>query len=167
MQMPIQRFCRATRAFSSDGGGALAGFAPDKARVRGLVPLCVFTLMSLVCLSAPVAAEAADSKPAGFAALAPGKMTWSEAQAYCASKGGKLPLVGGSKSFSAPAMGMSVDGFGSVGATWPSDVPAGYYWTGTENSRAPEQSVIVDVKRGNVNLGIGKQKHAHSVVCVP
>jgi hypothetical protein len=104
---------------------------------------------------------------AGFVAFAPGKMNWSEAQAYCASKGGKLPLVGGSKSSGAMQMGMPVDGFGSWGAPWPSGLPEGYYWTGTENSRGPEQALVVDVKRGNVNLGVGKQKSSQSVVCVP
>jgi hypothetical protein len=103
----------------------------------------------------------------GFIASAPGALNWSEAKDFCASKGGRLPLIDGAGSHPGPQAGAPVDGFGSVGAAWPSDLPDGYYWTGTEDSRGPERSWVIHVSHGNVGVGGGKQKSTRPVVCVP
>ena len=67
--------------------------------------------LALICtLCLPLLAMAADPLPDGFIALAPTKMTWSDAKAYCASKDGKLPLIGGSNKGSSVASGIPVEG---------------------------------------------------------
>jgi hypothetical protein len=170
MQMSVQRFCRATRAFSSDGGAALPvfPFAPDKGRLRSLARLLVFGL-TVTCLLLPAVAGAADSLPVGFIASAPDKMTWSDAKAYCASKGGKLPLVGGSNSLLRDAIkkGTSIDGFGAVGAPGPSGLPNDEYWTGTEGADRPGRACTASGGFGNTRLSSADQGSTRRVVCVP
>ena len=133
--------------------------------------LLVFTLLCTLGLSLPAMADAADSLPAGVIAIAPGKMNWKDAKAYCASKGGRLPLIGGKNkrpSQDTPS-GTPVDGFGSVGAKWPSSLPSDYYWTGTENSRNPSYSWMVNDHDDGGIVGVlyGNQSYPQRVVCVP
>lgn len=79
------------------------------------------------------------AKEVGFIAYSEKSMTWSEAKAYCARHGGKLPRVNNSDSWdgkSPPARGVIIDGFGYGGRPWrdigvPSDRVV--YWTGTVN----------------------------------
>jgi len=115
----------------------------------------------------------AERKAAGFIAFAPNEMNWSDAKAYCASKGGQLPLIGGSDSLTSAPNGAPVDGFGSVQAKWPSILPHGDYWTGTEGRSGGGNSVYVSFDHNDKNYAgwvevvYGPQGRAHRVVCVP
>jgi hypothetical protein len=145
-----------------------SAFLPRKARVYSLVRLFVFSLTA-TCLFLPAVAGAADSLPAGFIASAPDKMTWSDAKAYCASRGGKLPLVGGSDSLLRDAIkkGTSIDGFGAVGAPGPSGLPNDEYWTGTEGADRPGRAWTASGGFGNTRLSNADQGSTRRVVCVP
>jgi len=126
------------------------------------------------------AAEEA-AKAAGFIALAPDDMTWDDAKAYCASKGGRLPLIDGKKilSFSSNTAafgipkGTPIDGFDSVGANCPSGLSRSWmhYWTGTEMSNFPDEGYTVwtvpCTDGEQVSLGGGNRVVSYSVVCVP
>ena len=95
-------------------------------------------------------------------------MNWSDAKAYCASKGGKLPRIGGSNKLSSAPSGTPVDGFGSVGAKWPSGLPGVAYWTGTEDSGVADDSWGIYGYGGYVDVDTGpRQSTSYRVVCVP
>ena len=103
-------------------------------RTIGLLTL-VFTL----CLFLPAMATAADELPDGFIALSETGMAWVDAKAWCQQQGGKLPLVNGKTRIPAShgiPSGIPVDGFGFEGAEWPSGLPFGRYWLGTERNKA-------------------------------
>ena len=82
--------------------------------------------------------------PTGFIAVSTTTMNWSAAQTWCSDQGGRLPLINDSTSLDSAPSGTPIDGFGSVGASWPSDVPSHYYWTGTENSGSSGSMWVVD-----------------------
>jgi hypothetical protein len=67
-------------------------------------------------------------------AFAPDVMNWSDAQAYCASKGGRLPRIGNKNTLESIPEGIAVEGIGARNAQWPSGLPRGAYWTDTEFS---------------------------------
>ena len=121
---------------------------------------------------APTVTKATDTPPAGFIALAPDTMNWSEAKAYCQQLGGKLPLIGGSSSLgSVPSKGTSIegtsiDGFGTVGGPWPADLPSGRYWTGTANSDFTGYSWCVG-GYGGVSVTGYPQSFTYRAACVP
>ena len=119
----------------------------------------------------PTGFMAADPLPAGVIAIAPDKMNWKDAMAYCSSKGGRLPLIGGSNKRppqDTPS-GTPVDGFGTVGAKWPSSLLSDYYWTGAENSLNLGYSWIVkdDDDRGIIGVFYGNKSYPQRVICVP
>ena len=132
-------------------------------RIIGLLAL-IFTL----CQPLPVTAAADDALPDGFIAIAPDKMNWNDAKAYCASKGGRLPLIDGKNRLSSVPSGTPVDGFGSVGAKWPSGLPSDNYadyWTGTEAGVNRGDTWVIGGK-----IGVGTRDNQSSttrVVCVP
>ena len=137
--------------------------------MRKVMPL-VFTLLCTFGLSLPAMADAADSLPAGIIAIAPDKMNWKDAKAYCASKGGRLPFIGGKNAlpFSQKIpSGTPVDGFGAMGAKWPPDMPVDLYWTGTEHSGYPRHSWLVVNSGGYVSDNFVTQGNTRRVVCVP
>ena len=93
--------------------------------------LGVFILATM--LAVPAMASVTSQVPAGFIALSESYMTWADAKAYCQQRGGRLPLIDGSNSRSNPfVMSGAIDGFGAVGAHWPTGLPGGNYWTGTD-----------------------------------
>jgi hypothetical protein len=66
--------------------------------------------------------------PPGFLAVAADTMIWGDADSFCTNQGGSLPSVAGL------TIGDTVDGFGSIGGSWPSGLPSGsgvHYWSGT------------------------------------
>ena len=112
----------------------------------------LLTLILILCLSLPAMAADANALPEGFIALAPNKMNWADAKAYCVSNGGRLPLINSKNSIPyQPNPGTPVDGFGSTGEKWPSSLPysdkTDVYWTGTEISNNPGLPWVV-VGRG-------------------
>ena len=127
-----------------------------------LVPALIFSL----CFSA--VAFAAEKLPPGFSASAPGEMKWSDAKAFCASKGGKLPLIGDKNKLPSKEVtaGIPIDGFGSRGAKWPSGLPDGRFWTGAERGNAGDAWYVTD-KEGNVYVNSADQGNTFRVFCVP
>ena len=123
------------------------------------------------------------AKAAGFIAVAPSLMNWSDAKAYCTSKGGRLPLIKGSTRLPYSVLkperpdlipGIPIDGFGSTPAQWPSFLPkGGSFWTGTENAEDAEKTVSLTVfdatwpSPGVVDVGRAYKKDGLGVVCVP
>ena len=109
------------------------------------------------------AALAAEKLPSGFVAMSDDKMTWEEAKAFCAQKGGKLPLIGGSEGFGKeagydvrPKKGTRVDGIGDLGDPWPSKMPKGAYWTGTANTHPDKKEYAWRVSCSkNDNIAVG------------
>jgi len=120
-----------------------------------------------------IAAEK-SAKAAGFIALAPGLMNWSDAKAYCASKGGRLPLIRRTDNNRE-----IIDGIGSYLGPWPSALPkcdyiADYdvlfhFWSGTEadgyNEKMPD--VLIFYERGDIQISDDRETGTNAVVCVP
>jgi len=125
-------------------------------------------LIFSLCLSLSVKAEAADTTlPDGVISISPDGMPWNDAQAYCASKGGHLPLFDGKKRLTAPDGGAPdkpVELFGHYGATWPSGLPFGNYWLGTERSKATAWKVFNS--NGKVCVTFGSKPDYPRAVCV-
>ena len=125
--------------------------------------VCIFAAI----LALPAMANAASDLPAGFIALSDTVMTWAEAKSFCQQKGGRLPLIDGSTSLWETPKGTPVDGFGAVGAPWPSDLPNAVYWTGTEFSIGPGHSWRIGDRSGNVRAAYGPQSLWARALCVP
>jgi hypothetical protein len=130
----------------------------------------VSLLPFLVCLlfALPAVAFAAGPLPAGFMAFAPDLMSQKDAEAYCASKGGRLPLVNNSATYDGRSDVSSIDGFGSVGSPWPKELPGGRtdgYWTGTAHERRDGELWFVVNDSGNVIL-ISDEVPSLRVLCV-
>jgi hypothetical protein len=153
-----------------------------------LLLACVFMVTAATgAFASCTKRQAASKKPAlpvGFIALAPKKMTWKDAQAYCSRKGGKLPLINNAASLESSAsvnvFEFFIDGFGKRGSLWPDDLPEGSYWTGTVVTEDPSEVRVVleDHKKkvdGNnfyiisvhVVTGVTSQDVRRRVVCVP
>jgi len=107
--------------------------------------------------------------PSGFIAMNETRMSRDTAQDYCASNGGKLPLVSGSDSLSFPITAdASVEAFGRRGIPWPSDLAVNGYWTGTLVSNLPGFSWNAYGAGGYVNINITPSRGVTDrVVCVP
>lgn len=165
------------------GGGAYAVslFANGKIEFRGYKPgasgpqaLCI-SAESAAKSKAAKAAEYAETekavKAAGAIALAPNHMNWDDAKAYCASKGGKLPLVGGKTSLDAVGpkenLGLPIDVFGSVGAKWPSGLPDDDYWTGSRRVNETDRACCVRGDDGKISVNSIRRRGLSRVVCVP
>ena len=137
--------------------------------VYGLACLFALTLICALALSMP--AMAAENLPAGSIAASPKGMYWQEAVAFCESQGGRLPLVGG-KAMIPNAQkipsGMPVEGFGTNGAKWPSNLPPyNTYWTGTEED-IPGRARFISKYDDDVEVSSGvKGTHRHRAICVP
>ena len=94
-------------------------------------------------------------------------MTWADAKAFCQQKGGRLPLIDNSNSLGSVPSGATVDGFGAVGAPWPSGLRNDNYWMGTVKP-APGPATSWSVTDGvGVGVGYGHQDNAFRAVCVP
>jgi len=109
------------------------------------------------------------AKSAGFIAISDTSMTWADAKTFCQQQGGKLPLIGGKEALGSEAytQGVSIDGFGRSGASWPAGLPRGDYWTGTQGTDGPGFSWIVGVYGGVVSVTNCLQSNQRRVVCVP
>jgi hypothetical protein len=112
---------------------------------------------------------------AGFIALADSRMNWADAKNFCRQKGGKLPRLNNSDSWTrgsdywrkGPA---KLDGFGAIDTPWPSGLPKSYYWTGTERTDEPGNSwgVCHNPHSGRAELcSATSQSKTARVVCVP
>ena len=136
----------------------------DMKRIIGL-----FILIFSLCPSLPVLAEAADALPDGVVSLSPNGMTWKDAQAYCASEGGHLPLFGGKKRLAAPdgnAPNSPVELFDFDGAKWPSGLPFGHYWLGTERNTRPGHAWKIFDANGNVVVTFASKNDTLRAACV-
>lgn len=134
-------------------------------RIIGLLAL-IFTL----CLFLPVMAAAADEGlPAGVI-MAPDKMNWSDAKAYCASQSCRLPLLNGKNripgSQNIPS-DIPVEVFGSDGAKWPSGLPFGHYWLGTERNTRPGHAWKVFDSNGRVIVTFASKHDELHAICIP
>ena len=136
-------------------------------RIIGMLAL-IFTF----CLFLPAMAAAADKPPAGFIALAPNKMNWNDAVAYCKEQGGKLPRINNSDSWDGqnpPLRDIPIDGFGYGYRPWSEvGLPKGQYWTGTAYAGSPGYAWIVNNIYGSKVYvdGFG-QGSLYRVACVP
>ena len=94
-------------------------------------------------------------------------MNWSRAKSYCATQGGKIPLINDSSSWDGTGT-WSVDGFGSSTSRWPSGWSGDFFWAGTEISTNPDHGWIVGDNGGYVNVyDSGDGGYGTRVVCVP
>ena len=139
------------------------------------VLLAVFLLL-LPLIAWPVSATANTTTassdaalPAEFISLAPKRMNWVDAAAYCRQQGGRLPRINNSDSAAGDEFWETIDGFGSQGAPWPQMLPGGaiFYWTGTELADNPGYSFLVGNYGGKVFITCLKQDYMGRVVCVP
>ena len=117
----------------------------------------------VAAIAAARKAAAEVFKAAGFIAVGDSRMTWSDAKAFCQQNGGRLPFTKGVQRYAA------IDGFGSLGAPWPSCLPEGnyYYWADTDNSISSSGLLAVHSYGGMVHASPTGQSHAYHVVCVP
>ena len=127
------------------------------------------TLMVLG-IGSPASVLAEEKLPPGFIAMSEEQMNWADARVFCQEKGGKLPRFNNSDS--SPFVEVkdgerSVDGFGSHGVPWPSALPLGNYWTGTEVTNAPGNSWDVGIYENKVYITGDLQSSNRRVVCVP
>ncbi|GHU17352.1 hypothetical protein FACS189475_01050 [Betaproteobacteria bacterium] len=127
------------------------------------------TLQSDSSKTASVDIQFGAALPSGFIALSSSASNWSGAGAYCASQGGRLPRIKGLDSLATTAVssGDAVDGFGTLDGPWPSALPSGSFWTGTELTDYTGISWIVGVSGGYVDWLGGSQAVVVRVVCVP
>jgi hypothetical protein len=118
----------------------------------------------------PLKTDAASDLPAGFIALSDTEMPWAEAKAWCAARGGRLPLINGANALSNVDDTAIIDGFGKVGTAWsPIGLPRGYYWSGTEYSDYPGFSWSVNGYGGGAYFNVynDDKGFASRVACVP
>ena len=134
--------------------------------VRVLALLCVFALTGaagLLCSPSTTTAAAALE-------ASPNKMKWEDAKAYCASKGGRLPLIGGKQSITSASPlpdKVLIDGFGPYMGPWPAGLPADSYWTGTELSDATGNAwIIVEFGARVTDMNADKANAFHRAACV-
>jgi hypothetical protein len=118
------------------------------------------------------AREQAEAKAAlvaaGVIALSSNTMNWTDAKAYCASKGGKLPLINGRTSWDGSKKRSAyIDVFAAVDRTWPSALSSGPYWTGTLSTIGGlGRAWDVRSRDGLVDVGSNAQKRLYPVICV-
>ena len=128
--------------------------------------LGVFVLATM--LAVPAMASVTSQVPAGFIALSESYMTWADAKAYCQQRGGRLPLIDGSNSRANPfVMSGAIDGFGAVGARWPTGLPNGNYWTGTDCRFFGPFVVFPISAKINCVIADDTEHSFGRVVCVP
>jgi hypothetical protein len=97
-------------------------------------------------------------KSAGIIALSDTDMTWEEARAWCASRGGRLPLFDSKTA--------TIDGFGKQEAAWPTGMPDYKYWVGTE-AGGSLSARIVSKFFDKVQVFDFFSEDSYRVVCVP
>ena len=135
----------------------------------------VLSLCLLLSLSATTSAYSSahdtqfgEALPAGFIALSESEMTWADAVAYCRQQGGRLPRVNNNDSWAwTDAADIHIDGFGVPGASWPSGLPFGSYWTGTVDAGGSDHSWVVADYGGYITLPRSIQSLTLRVICLP
>jgi TPR repeat protein len=110
---------------------------------------------------APSAHRVGETRKDKFIAVSSTTMNWSDAKAFCQQKGGRLPRMNNSDSW---AWGnhdkiTHIDGFGAPGALWPSDLPGGSYWAGTEDTDVSVLSWLVLGGDGGGVIDFGGKVH--------
>ena len=131
------------------------------------IRLFVFTLIFAVGL--PAVAYAEVKLPPGFIAVSDTRMNWYDAKAFCEQQGGRLPRINGTDSWDGKGEA-TIDGFGVMGAPWPSGLPNGIHWTGTEVTDGPGNSWHVGdrvARGGHVGGSYDCKSIPRRVVCVP
>jgi hypothetical protein len=119
--------------------------------------------------SEQVAAIAAAPKEGFIIAVSDTAMNWADAKAWCEQQGGRLPRINDSDSWAWNDRDKitRIEGFGAPGASWPSSLPLGNSWTGTESTGSTGGSWVVGVFDGNVFVNVILQSRSFHVVCVP
>lgn len=126
--------------------------------------------------------------PAGFlTGQASERMDLDAAREYCKFHGGRLPLIGNAKEYpwSAYVVALetknyaTVDGFGRLFATWPTDVPVGFtsyetvsYWTDSEDTDYGDMWLISPAYNDVTNVfyvasGANFPDIKYAVICIP
>jgi hypothetical protein len=148
----------------------------------GLARIFASTLMFFLCL--PLPALARDKR---YIAVSDYVMYWPEAKAWCADRGGKLPLINKKGSLGKAAVQdpgtVAIEGLGTLN-TGPRDgdfttpwsttgLQDAWYWTGTENSDRPDSLWVVGVVSGGGNASgnavvspVDKYRR-NRAICVP
>ena len=109
------------------------------------------------------ARKAEEEFKSGFI-LSDSPMNWSDAKAFCLQKGGRLPRINNSDSWDGKGE-FTIDGFGTIGTPWPSDLPDAHYWTSTEYTANPGLSWVLG--GGSIHVNLSLQSHDYRVICVP
>jgi putative hemolysin len=190
-------------SLSLKDNGAFAGkatefratvFFADKTRV-----MCMVEKAQAKPAQQPAQPEQPQSQSAlgaRYVAVSDTEMTWDEAKAWCAARGGRLPLINGASSLSSSDVvsspgTVSIDGIGPVsmeGTTvdtmtrarprsdfttpWSSTgLPSNRYWTGTEYGSVSGNAWSVHdtgLNGGTIYLGGNRKRdHPNRAVCVP
>ena len=141
-------------------------FILHEKRLKRFAYLLVFTC--IFSLALPKLAEADPKlKKLGFIETSDSLMTWADANAYCDSKGGRLPRINKSNSWNGQGT-MTIDGFGTVGEPWPKELPFITYWTGTVNNSSPGTAcVVLEDPDGKVEVSNFIHDTTNGVACVP
>ena len=135
----------------------------------------VTLLLAFVLATAATGAFAGSKLPDGFSAASfPKFLTFTEAKAFCESKGARLPKINRSANWDGKnSDSATVDGFGRFGNPWPKGLRGGDYWTetGTAGSRYPADHVWVVRKLTGEMVGHAAQETGRlkdfRVICVP
>ena len=147
-------------------------------RLNDLARLLVFSLilyLSLPAISSAAAAKSRPKLPAGFVALSESNMTLADAKNFCQQHGGRLPRINNSDSWAGKGFpegeNPSIDGFGVEGARWPSGLPDGAFWSGTQLTSDPGFMWLINpgdgLVRADVFYDVDYRSLATGVVCVP
>ena len=137
-----------------------------------------FISLFLCTLLTGVIACGSDS----FIAVSDEDMTWQDARAWCAARGGRLPLINNAESLGLDVLErrgtLRIDGVGkvNVGPGGPRDwttswdyrrLPGYLYWTGTAYTDSPGYSWYFYDYDGYVDVHHYDQGYTSRVVCVP
>ncbi|MDL2207639.1 hypothetical protein LJB82_02835 [Desulfovibrio sp. OttesenSCG-928-M16] len=152
---------------------------PTGNRQRHTTLACLLLFALILSLSSPAMVLGAEKTklPAGVVALSESVMPWDDAKAFCAERGGKLPLIAGLSKWNGekpPKANVPIAGFGKEGLPWNTvGLPSGSYWTGTLDADDPNISwyFYEDGGNGKVSLDIvfndASSGETNRVVCVP
>ncbi|MCL2029655.1 MAG: hypothetical protein FWG97_04490, partial [Deltaproteobacteria bacterium] len=172
--------------FTGQSGSTLDnnGYLARNVRLRAVADSCGQSDPSTVFRVGRIP-EGSGSPPYYLTGATASGMTWSNANDYCASHGGKLPRIDNAPTLPSPlpSLSVTIDSVGTITATgsgsyypsvtpWAhtdpsSGLPSYRYWTGTAHADFPGGSWLFDDYGGSVLLNYDDPGSARRVVCVP